>query len=668
MPEERYMYNYDKKVKDQKWSRVMLPPNLRQMPWQAQKEIIDEMWHRRLNGEWWLIKGHPVYLTGTAFLFFDFWPIGSNKLPTFKMVHVWKFQVLKHEELDLNSMGIMEVKPRRLGSTEESLCWGWDMVTRYRDSNFGIMSEKDIKAEQAFARLVFSNKNMVWFFKPKNTGSEAPTAELKYEYPPRRIGSANLLATYEDRTPALNSKIWFEATVQGAFDSVKLRAALFDEIGKIPRARMDVLKQWGIMRECLTLNVGADIIGKCVLPSTIEDLEEGKRREETNLDVLELFWDLSNPNNLSAIGRTASGVKRMFRPYWMAADVDEYGFPKAEEAKRVRDAHIRSLESRGLDADVSDYKRKYPETVEESLAQPSEEATLPIALIDRQLSFLRDMEINNPSYRFRAIPGSFEWESGFGGKVRWIPHEGGNIHISRHPTIPNNQIIAEDGRLAPGNIREFGMGVDPIDSIKPRTGGSDGAFTVGVVENKSIDSHCVFDEFDVLIEGDMLTDACACDCAFRPKRPEEFYEVALMAAIYFGCQMLVEVDKPGLVNWCVEHGFYHYVAAKPMMADASWMNRRAASTQLGTKATTATIGNYYGHLRSHVPRRYRNYTHPRLLKCLRKLTADNRGDRDLSVSWGWCRTLLHGIAYKKKRGAAAEVRGKIRANPFTLYQ
>ena len=129
MPPEEDMFNYGLPQEEQVWRPVVMPKGFRQLPWQKQKTIADEMWHRRRNGEWWLINGEPTYLTGTAFLFFNFWHIANKTLPTFKIQCVWWFQVLRAVELDNDCFGVVEVKPRRAHSTEMSLCWGWDMVT-----------------------------------------------------------------------------------------------------------------------------------------------------------------------------------------------------------------------------------------------------------------------------------------------------------------------------------------------------------------------------------------------------------------------------------------------------------------------------------------------------------------------------------------------------------
>lgn len=662
MPPESEMYNYGIPEEDQVWKAVKIPPDYRRWPWQKKKEWADEMWHRRWNGEWWLIKGKPVYLTGTAFLFFNFWKLSKSKLPDFKMQCVWWFQVMRHVELDKNVFGCMEIKPRRAHATEMSLCWMWDTVTKYRDSKGGIMSKADDEAESAFDRLVFSAMEMHPIFKPKNTGSDRPQAQIEYQYPARKIGTRNVNEVHEDHdTPALHSKIWFEPTVEGKFDGEKMRALVFDELGKIKVSKMNVKYQWGIMRECLSLDVMTNIIGKAILPSTIEEMDDGK-----SIAIVQDFWDESNPKRLDKVGRTQSGLIRMFRSYWQIAKPDKWGYPDADDARRVRNAQLQALEEAGKHEEAADLRRKFPETVEEALAPPATEASIPTELIDKARKYLDEAPKNLST---RAVQGTLHWKGGeFGGNVMWTPDPNGKWFISRHPDKPNNRIILQNNKAAPGNTGEFAMGADPIDSVKPRKGGSDGAFCVGIMHDFVRDADMQFDADDVLLDHGMYTDACACDYASRPKMPEEFYEDALMTAIYFGCQMLVETNKPGLVNWGFEKGFGAYFSQKPVNADVKWMSRMRSDT-IGISAVGATIDNYYRHLKSHVIRRWRNYTHPRLLADLRKLTPDNRTERDLSVAWGWCLTLMYGLALKKKRDRSKPDIGASRKSfPLSTYK
>lgn len=671
MPPEEEMINFGIPKEDQVWYRFEVPREFRSraasrmLPWQKVKRFVDEMWHRRRNGEWWLINGHPVYIPGSAWLYFNFWQYGTDAFPDFKIMCVWWFQFARHVERDNDALGILELKPRRSHATEMSLCWLWDIATKYRDSNGGIMSKSDDDAALAFDRMTFSNERMIWFFKPKNKGTSRPADKLDFQYPPVRIGS-NTTDIVERETPEVNSHIWFEPTVEGKFDGVKLRAALFDEIGKIPVTKMNIFRQWKIMQECMTLDVGTKVIGKCCLPSTIEDLDDGR-----SIDIVQKMWDQSNPNRRNKANRTVSGLLRMFRPYWFAASVDKYGWPIVDSVRATRQAQIDAMEAEGLHDDVVDYKHKYPETVEEALSKPSRETLLPTPLIDRALEKCRRIVEEDMAYPLRAIPGSLEWTSGFGSKVRWMPNPQGRWHISRHPDIPNNSIILPTGHQAPGSTNQFGMGVDPVDLRRPDKDGSDGACTVGSLQDYVKDAECVFDENDILVEGDMWSDSCCCDYSFRPELPEEFFEDMLKTAIYYGCRMLVEKNKPGLINWGYAKGYGAYFAQKPAVADTRWMNKNVSRPGVNTAiaATEETIQSYYGFLRSHLLRRSRNYTHPRLLNNLRKLTDRNRTECDLAVSWGWTLTLLGGMELKaqKKRKAARADADMRRSLPLRIH-
>lgn len=676
MPPLEDMHNYGFSLDEQVFRRMDIPDEFRtrssakRVPWQRTKRFVDEMWHKRRNGEWWLIKGEPVYITGTAWLYFNFWHYAVNTYCDFAMQCVWWYQVVRDMERNPKMYGTMDIKPRRSFSTEMSLCWEWDTVTKYRDSNGGIISKGDDDAQKAFDRMTFANENMIWFFKPKHSGKARPLRTLLFRYPSRGMTVDG--KDFEDsRIPAINSKVWYEPTVEGKFDGEKLRAALFDEIGKIPVTKMNVFKQWKIMRECMSLYAGALVVGKCILPSTIEDLDDGR-----SIQVVKKFWDNSDPNNLGKTRRTISGCTRMFRPFWIAGKTDKWGFPDPDEARALRNAEIDAMEAEGLHDEVTDYKRKYPETIEEALAMPATETILPIPLIDKALERCRAMREKDMSNPLRPVRGSFVWANRFGGDVKWLPDPNGRWDVSRHPDEPNKHIIVGGRYRAPGNVALFGMGVDPIDLAKPTEGGSKGACTVASVQDWVRDSHCTFDENDILLTGEMWSDACCCDYLYRPELPEEFFEDMIMTAIYYGSQMLVEYNKPGIITWGYEHGFGAYFAQKPITADAKFSRGAIRkSRQVGVYAGVDTIEAWYTHTRSHLIRRYRNYTHERLLNDLRQLTDKNRGERDLSVAWGWTRTLISGLVLRTKRerhGRAHENanyrRGVLHLYPTSVHQ
>lgn len=673
MPPEEEMINYGLPVTDQKWRRVIIPDEFRtraramRQPWQKVKEFVDEMWHHRINGQWWLIKGNPIYITGSAFMYFNFWPYQMNKYPGFTIPCVEWFQVALHVERDPDVLGCDELKCRRAYSTEMAICWGWDGVTKYRDKKFGIQSKTDNDAGLAFNRVTFSNKYMPWFFKPKHKGMDRPTSALEFMYPPQVHGAKSNQDVDIERAPELNSKIWFEPTVVAAFDGERLFRYVLDEKGKIKRSKMDVFRQWEVVKECTTLNVGKNIVGKSWLPSTVEEIDSGDA-----LEVISKMWRLSDPNAKDEVGRTGSGLIRMFRGYWVAAEVDEYGYPKIEEAARIRNAHIRKLEQEGeLDA-LSDYKRKYPATIADALAPPAHETVLSGIFIDRAMTWIEETKAKDPGHHLLPVRGNLSWKDGvFGGEVVWTPDPSGHWMISRHPHNPNAKIRLKDGSMAPGNTDIAAMGVDPVDDTKPKSGGSDGAATVAFMQDYVVDQDMTFDADDILQSFGMWSDACACDYLHRPDIPEQFYEDMLMTAVYYGVQMLVEKNKPGLVNWGYEKGFGAYFAQKPVVADTRWQNKthQSRSRDVGAPATTETIQNYYGLLKSHLGRRYRNYTHDRLLTDMSMLTAKNRTERDLAVAWGWCLTLMAGIRVqnKKQRGQERAEQSVRQALPIEVY-
>ena len=97
-------------------------------------------------------------------------------------------------------------------------------------------------------------------------GSDNPKSTLSFNTPGQKITKNYAKVT---KSEALNSKIDWRNTRENSYDSVKLIRYLCDEAGKWTEASVE--KNWQVVRSCLTL--GDKIIGKCFMPSTVNELE-----------------------------------------------------------------------------------------------------------------------------------------------------------------------------------------------------------------------------------------------------------------------------------------------------------------------------------------------------------------------------------------------------------
>ena len=124
-PDIEKFRNYGKPVEDQVfWQEP--DPDWDVMDARQKDMYAGQMWHMRLNGDWWLIGGKEIYIPGSAWFFFNAWTSElNNSNPAFRMEAVEYYWVAEHCcYYDPVCLGLLIVKPRRIGDTEKTLCLG----------------------------------------------------------------------------------------------------------------------------------------------------------------------------------------------------------------------------------------------------------------------------------------------------------------------------------------------------------------------------------------------------------------------------------------------------------------------------------------------------------------------------------------------------------------
>ena len=665
MPNLKDIVNYGRSVRLQKFERTIVPENLHLDP-KKEEEFVKAEWHKRLNGVWIYIKGEPVYLTGPAYVFFNYWYTEAGSLPDFRMEAVAWFQIWDMALRDPRCYGILDIKGRRCGDTEKSLFCGWELVTRYRHSWFGMQNTTEKDAAENFDRVVLSNRAMVYFFKPVLFDSDMPKAIMEMKFPAQKVHSEKKKKVKYDRKIELNSKIDYKPTKLKKYDGKRLRFYHLDEPGKITPSEMDVVKQWGIVKLCLTKTNGKYLVGKSIWTTTVEKLGDGGTVER-----MQKMWDSSNPNAVSSFGETSSGLWRWFRDYKYGADVDEYGYHMEDDATQIRDATIdQYLKEKDFES-LTEYKRKFPATIEEALVPTEGECSFNAYLIDEQTRFLDAAIKSGEEWPTKPRTGNLEWIAGYGSGVRWIPDPNGRWEISAHPQNPNQRAIGPNGKYMPTTI-EYAAGCDPVDHLKPMRDASFGAIAVGALHNPAMERHGHLFKFDehgnILNQYMQVTNRCACVYRNRPNNPHDFYDDVIKTVTYFGCKVNVESNKPGLINYMNMKGFGAYLSNQPFMTDhKAWARRQQRNVaSAGTPAATETIGSYIEAIKVHVQTSIGTYTHPMLLADMRQFTGDkdNRTKRDITVAWGWALVLMNSMSYLSEKKEA--VKG-LKTLPFRTF-
>lgn len=646
-PKEEFK-NYGLPKDSQIFKREFVPQDLKKWEKSYQKKFIDAMYHKRKHGEWWLIGGREIYLTGSAWTFFNFWHIEAGGLPKFRYEAVEFFLFFDMCFWDSNCLGVLDFKARRLGDTEKALFLGWDIATRYQNSHFGMQNKKKDDAVANFKRIVKANKNMIWFFRPISGGMDNPKNQLVFEYPTdfltaKRMRQEKKTGIDEEENfttvKALESMVDFEPTTLGAYDGQRLTYFHGDEWGKT--TEINVASQWGIIKPTLTLDNGERIVGKAMVTTTVEEFDEG---DISTVEVMRKVWQESDPAKRDKNGQTQSGLYRIFRSALYGAKVDKFGFTDDEATKlRLKNYEDSLLKSGALD-DLSSFKRKYPLTIEDVFSVAPKQCVLYPEKLSLRLNQLREnldwrnlpIDENGEQVAPQAVYGNLMWKDNrFGGDVVWLPSPNGKWCISQHPVSPNVRTRTERGLQKPINDHLFTFGCDPYDSTAAK--GSDGAGVVYRRLDKDLDGRLMNAEWDIPEAQTpyMQTDQFVCDYMAREADPETFFEDMLMTSIYYSVAMLCERDKPSCELFFERKGFKEYLKNRPRETKTDYKGQsKPNDKETGIKASKPIINLYVDALKIHVYYRIINSHHPRLLSDFLQFNVKNRTERDLTVAAG----------------------------------
>lgn len=639
MPPEKQMVNYSLATKNQKFVRRHLPLDMRSWSNDDKFEYASAEWHRRWNGYWILIKGNPYYIPGNADTYFNYWNTERGGLPDFRFTQLEWWWFWWNAERDNNCYGTINYKSRRDGLTELALSAIWERATKWiGNQNLVIHIDKQ-GAIDNFNRYMAANIRMPWFYRPVNSGSiMSKKGKISYE---KEQGRASKLLSGEDEDDffyqndfGLGSSVGVLAAVTGAGDGRRYFTYFSDEIFKATLSKFDVKKQWGIIKPTMEANNGMEIIGKTIKTSTVEEMK--------NSDTVELareLWKDSDPNNRMSSGRTVSGLYRYFRPFWKGAKVDEWGFPKREEAEAFWQGEIDDLKRLGKEDEILEYKRKKPATIEDALIVSGNNLILYPGKCALRLKELEDGMDSAGPFRPRGEFGNLSWKDGeFMGDVVWTPNPNGLWFISWHPDKPNSKMAyhatKSSYKFLPGNTAQSRMGMDPYDSVSTVGDGSDGAFSVfRRFDELAEDYQLIYDEKGFVANPErMRTNQFVCDYCHRPENPYTFYEHGLMTARYFGALVFPETNKDGFRTWMISKELEHWIQVQPLQLRS---NPREKNPPRGAASSDVNIERYVSQLQMHIYHYISACHHPRIIEQWMKFEVEKRTEFDLAVATGF---------------------------------
>ena len=519
-----------------------------------EKEFIAEEWKRRSLGYWFYNNGYMEYVTGLHYFYLSAWkiPVAPTKaekkagmkkkrmsLPLFSdkdrdVFYHWEYGVERND----NVVGKVEVTKRRDGKTHRGNVTNYNTATLNPDVVTGMQSKTGTDVKAVFRKLVNSWKVLPEYYKPVDVGESDPKGQLAFTEPAKK----DTKSQFKDYSKVLNSYITHGPSGETTYDGSDLAFYFGDEVGKTKDKEANVYVRWNVVKE--TMADGANWTGKALLTSTVETMEKDGGAN------LKLVWEESDPYDIDELKQTRSGLVRIFIPAYYGYRgedgdkdfTDEYGYSNIKGAREYLEKKRKRKKGIALSGEI----RKYPFTPEEAFRADNKNQILPDWKIYEQKDYNDSLGIS------KVVQGNFIWKDDIeGSQVVWIPNPDGRwmVYDMPDPKLRNNKIFDSKKGWMPGNMELYCSGCDPYDHKLDREG------------KKSDASSHTMKKFNIL--NPYGSNCFSSEYIFRQLEPYLFYADILKQCIFYGCQILVENNKPGIINYFTDKGYREYLMVRP---------------------------------------------------------------------------------------------------------
>lgn len=543
--EKRLVYTRSPKKNEQYWEPTKLPKDytkLRDKETARQeddKEFSDSVlehfrqqeWDRRLNGFWFMNNGISQYITGLHYFYLCYWNLDTG-LPKYRDTDRKYFYFMQYCLEDPECFGMVEITKRRQGKTFRGGVFLYEYTSRAKNARAGIQSKTGADAREVFRKAVVQPfKKLPDFFVPVFDQSKGltPTSELRFYNTVIKGKKANSIKDDEE----LESMIDWKPSEAISYDGQKIHRYLGDEVGKT--AEVNVWERYLVTRYC-HLDDEGKIIGKSLLTTTVEDMDQGGA-------PFKKIWD--NSDQITQTGkRTPSGLYRYFCPADETRYYDQYGYAHKDKALNeiLEERQLLTKDPRALSAVI----RKEPLSWEEAFRIDGSKCLYDAMKLNERLDRLSWKE--NLTTR-----GNFVWENGQKDtRVLWEPSRNGRWEVVKLFSDENdsNKIIKK-GDSYYHNNNGFVMGIDPVDHNQTQDG------------RRSNGAGMVMQKYNSVREDDIYNYAFVCKYMYRPETVQVFYEDMIKTAVYYGCQVLFENQKIGLMHYFNDRGYGNFLMWLP---------------------------------------------------------------------------------------------------------
>ena len=634
--------------------------------YESEIQWLRDQWHYRLFGKYYLINGKVTYITGAHWFYLNYWYLDTI-LPEyrdrdrrwflslqFSLTDTTTFANINEEGIpqpgedgiyemeDLGRrvcLGITIPKHRRAGDTSKAEVANTEYITRAVEAHFGIQGKDDDNAANVFTHhMVIPFKKLPIFWKPLFEQMD-PRKEhhLNNENPELGLGSKVDFATSADRS---------------AYDGYKLQRYHRDEPGKVKYE--DINSAHDVVKECLSLGDGAEIIGFMMYTTTVDEMNNRGGLRFLKL-VNESNYYQRNKNGQTKSGmyvfyfRASDGLEKYVGPYGESIEGDPTEL-QSEFIGRKNGAREHILNNRAPFIKAKDYeglaerKRKFPLEFRECFIPPSKNVFFDMSIIEKRISDLQ--------FRPETIRGDFHWEAGFGSRVYWKAEENGPFSISKvFKAGETNRVIERGGQKAPENPSVGILAVDPFSANREKTGGMS---LGGISGFWGRDLQIDHDKVDVK---DWVSHCYVLTYNFRRETTDLLCEDVLKAAIYTGYMVYPERNVDVISKKFIEWGYGGFLLYDTDPRTGRYKTDAGWYTQTSSKVAIFNwIRDYikvHGHREKHIDF---------LQQCMDIRGMEYMTDFDVFTSCGGCGLGLSSQQgnYLLQQSAVVEVGGWLR--------
>lgn len=614
-------------IKEQKWERVPLPDWYKeiQKKWKAydkkkkedDPEFYDEQlevykkqeWYKRLNGYWFMNNGMATYVTGSHYMFMQWWQIDVG-YPRFRIPDLEYFYFQLYCIEDPECMGMLEITKRRFGKTFRGGLFLYEYITRTKMTNGAIQSKTGLDAKKVFGKAVISPfKKLPKFFRPEYDMSLGitPKTEIRFQQTNVRGSKAEDGLDKEE----LGSMIDHGSADPIHYDGQKIHRGFEDEWAKT--IECNIYDRHEVLRYCVVDDEGR-IIGKLLYSSTVEKLDTDREGIQQSAKLL---WDDSDQNNKQPNGRTASGLYRFFMTADRAKNFDDYGFPDVEKTVReiLADRDTVKHNPRSLTKRI----KKEARTIEEAFSDDEDGCIFNIININKQKAYLTNNPVTHWRYLhfYRDLATQLvKWrdvdpqKTELYWKMLWLPEPG-----------KDNKYTMNGAFRMPANAAQGVIGVDGYSNTQG-----------GKLYGSKL-SGWLFLKFDILDPDN--TGLFAGHIYGRPNEKDDMHNQILLGAEYCGFPVYYEFVADDYFTYFKNRGRLGYLPKFPKNAiDPIKLKKdvEGKDRHRGFPTTEFALTKQNDAMMTFVEHHYDKIMYYELLEDLPKFRPYKRGPHDRTVS------------------------------------